>query len=185
MLVLQNAEYQIIIQNDDTYTPKSSDNKYTYEKEYFFGSEKYAHSQYSVTVKSSGAIVHTGILLASSGLSGVHNHSATLHKDLCLVAIGSHLVALRVPVLDVEWATQVDTVTCFGVYHSAKYSCFLSHGELEISRVSYRGVIEWQCSGKDIFSNGFEVFEDHIIAVDFNDERYRIEIGTGKNRLVK
>ena len=73
--------------------------------------------------------------------------------------------------------------TCFGVYHSLKHKCFISHGELEIARVSYSGEIIWQASGKDIFTNGFVLHDDYIETIDFNDQQYRIDIETGRCEL--
>jgi hypothetical protein len=65
------------------------------------------------------------------------------------------------------------------VYLSLKHSCYISHGELEIARVSYGGEVVWSASGNDIFTNGFSLHDDHIEVADFNDEKYRIEIETG------
>lgn len=184
MITLQNANYEIIIQNDDTYTPKSADNKHIYENAHFLDSQRYISNSYSVIVTSAGSAIHSCILLAQGGVSGIHKNSAIVHQDLCLVAVGPYLVALQLPVLDLKWSTAVDTATCFGVYHSTKYQCFISHGELRISQVFYSGEIGWHCSGKDIFTNGFELFDDHIIAIDFNDVCYRIEVETGENKLL-
>lgn len=41
------------------------------------------------------------------------------------------------------------------------------------------GTIEWRTSGKDIFTEGFELFSDHIEVIDFNKEKYRIQIDNG------
>ncbi len=185
MLTLQNDIIEIIIQNDDNYTPKSSDNKYTYDKEYFIDDGTYITSKHSVVVNISKDNTYSCILLASGGASGVHNHSALIYRNRCIVAVGPYMVALRIPTLDLEWYTAVDMATCFGVHHSAKYNCFISHGECEIAQVFYDGQLGWQSSGKDIFTNGFELFEDFIIAVDFYDERYRIEIASGNNTLLQ
>ena len=42
----------------------------------------------------------------------------------------------------------------------------------------------WVTSGKDIFTEGFEIFQDYIEAIDFNNEKYRIEIQSGDSKLV-
>jgi len=93
------------------------------------------------------------------------------------------MCSLHLPTLDLEWHTQTDWATCFGVYHSLKHKCFISYGELEIARVSYSGEIIWQASGKDIFTNGFVLHDDYIETIDFNDEQYRIDVETGRCEL--
>lgn len=66
-----------------------------------------------------------------------------------------------------------------GVYYSATHNCFISHGENEISRVAHGGKVLWQAGGKNLFTNGFELHDNHIEVIDFNGERYRMNIDTG------
>jgi hypothetical protein len=71
------------------------------------------------------------------------------------------------------------------VYHSPQHDCLLSHGELEVARVSLSGEIVWGASGKDIFTEGFQIVGDHVEAIDFNHEVYRIDIATGRCELIQ
>jgi hypothetical protein len=184
MLILKNAEYEIIVENDDTYTSGSADNARSYDSEYSFNEQSfYPSSKHSVTVKSGDQILGSRILLADGGTSGVHEHSALLHKNSCVVAVGPFMCSLRIPSLELEWKAKVDMATCFGVYYSARHHCFISHGELEISRVEHDGRVLWKAGGKDIFTNGFELHENHVEVVDWNNERYHVDIETGESRL--
>jgi hypothetical protein len=63
--------------------------------------------------------------------------------------------------------------------YSTKHHCLISHGELEISRVSLAGEVAWSFAGADIFSEGFALQPDSIEAVDFNRTVYRMDIVTG------
>lgn len=67
---------------------------------------------------------------------------------------------------------------------AARYA-LLSHGELEVARVSLNGEIVWSASGKDIFSEAFQVIGDRVEAIDFNNEVYHIDIATGRCVLVQ
>jgi hypothetical protein len=49
----------------------------------------------------------------------------------------------------------------------------------------YSGEMVWQTSGKDIFTGSFSLHEDFIAVVDFNDERYRIDIEKGVCNLTE
>jgi hypothetical protein len=51
--------------------------------------------------------------------------------------------------------------------------------------VNLSGQIVWSTSGKDIFSEGFRIVDDHVEAIDFNHEVYRIDIATGRCELVQ
>ena len=168
------------MRDDPAYSLESVDNTNAYDREYLFAEEdSYLSSKHGIFVTSPKGESYSCILLAGGGASSVHEHSALIHEHSCIVAVGCYMCSLSIPALELGWQTQTDWATCFGVYHSPKYSCYISHGELEIARVSYSGEVEWRASGKDIFTNGFTLHEDYIEAVDFNDERYRIEIETG------
>ncbi len=132
----------------------------------------------------SGRPISSCALGAGGGWSRVHEHSVVFVEGACIVAVGDTLCSLSLPDLSVRWATQVDSATCFGVYYDARHGCLLSHGELEIARVTVEGKIVWSVGGKDIFSEGFEILGDQIEVTDFYQQRYRIDIATGHAELV-
>jgi hypothetical protein len=83
------------------------------------------------------------------------------------------------------WHTRVDTATCFGVYDAPGYSSVISHGEVEIARLTYSGQLLWSASGRDIFSGDFELHEHHAEAIDFEGAHYRFELETGQSQIVR
>ena len=115
----------------------------------------------------------------------MNEHSAVVLNRSCFVGVGDMLCSLSLPSLDLSWATKVDSATCFGVYYSPQHDCLLSHGELEVARVSLTGEIVWSAGGKDIFSEGFQIVGDYIEAIDFNHEVYRVDIATGRSKLIQ
>jgi hypothetical protein len=80
---------------------------------------------------------------------------------------------------EIEWFVQVDAATCFGIYFDVPHSALISHGELEIARLSYDGAILWSRSGADIFSEGFSMLPGYVEAIDFNGQAYRFDYETG------
>ena len=100
------------------------------------------------------------------------------------MAVGDHVIALSLPKLGQLWAKKLDEATCFGVHYMKKLDCLIIHGELAISRVSTDGKINWSSWGKDIFSEGIVIFEDHVEAIDFNMEKYSIDIDSGESKII-
>jgi hypothetical protein len=176
------GDFEVTVANDVAFKQNSADNKVFYEKEYLFG--EHSTSKHSVTVNFQGKKVSSCVLIASGGPSAVHENSALIHSRSCIVAIGRYICSLSVPSLMLEWQTQIDDATCFGVYKSPKQESFISHGELKVACLSYSGEILWETSGKDIFTGDFIVSENHIQAVDFNGERYLINVEDGSSELI-
>ncbi len=173
---LQANSLIITLQDEPTYSRGSADNVRAYEKEFDFASDYQPTSRHGVRCS-----IHSCILLAGRGASGVHEHSAVIHDQHCFVAVGDMVCCLTLPTLELLWATKVDQATCFGVYYSTGHECLLSHGELEIARISLSGEIVWTFGGRDIFSEGFKLAENYVEAIDFGGFVYRAEIATGRS----
>lgn len=118
---------------------------------------------------------------AGGGCSTVHRHSALMIDDKLHLAVGDHVVCLS---LDrphrLLWSVRADAATCFGIHWNSHRSALISHGELEISRISTDGDLMWRTSGADIFTGDFRLLPDYIEAVDFNSSAYRLDYRTGK-----
>ena len=143
-----------------------------------------ASTRHAVKVVDSAGNSRSCMLIAGGGASGVHDRSALLHHGRLIVAVGSRACSLNLPSLDLDWNVEVDDATCFGIYYSAKHDCYVSHGELTIARVALDGNVVWLAGGKDVFSEGFTLYDDFAEVVDFNHERYRVDLRTGDSSIV-
>jgi hypothetical protein len=177
--------FALTLLDEPTYTTGSADNERQYDREYCFAKEYRPVSKYGLVCRDLEGGTHSCVLLAGGGASRVNEHSAVVVNRSCFVGVGDMLCSLLVPSLDLKWATKVDSATCFGVYYSPQHECLLSHGELEVARMSLSGEIVWSASGKDIFSEGFQIVGDHVEAIDFNHEVYRLDIATGRCELIQ
>jgi hypothetical protein len=179
-VLFRTHKHEIALMDEPLYTPGSADNLRSYSREYkLTDAGSRPSSRHALVLRDDDTSAQSVILLAGGGVTGLHEHSALILGDTCFVAVGDTLCSLALPSLELLWHRQVDTATCFGVYYSAKHHCLISHGELEIARLSLSGEVAWSSGGADIFSEGFELHPDYIEAVDFNRMVYRMDIATG------
>jgi hypothetical protein len=182
-MLFKAREYDLELVDEPIYTPGSADNVRSYAHEYDFTDAPYRpSSRHGLVLRQGGVVRQSCILLAAGGASGVHEHSIAIVGETCFVAVGDTIYSLALPSFDLLWHRQVDHATCLGVYFSANHHCLISHGELEIARVSLSGEVVWSSGGADIFSEGIKVFPDYVEAVDFNQHICRLRITDGTSR---
>ena len=183
MLKLIAGKYTVALSNDPTHLVGSADNVHTYDHEFQLDDARTDYSvtsRHTVSVTEDNEPIATCILLAGGGASGIHEHSAIIHNNLCIIAVGPFLASLTLPTLELNWATKTDDATCFGVYESQNHNCLISHGEMEIARVTLDGTIVWQAGGADIFTNDCRLDGHFVRVTDFNDRAYTFDINTGR-----
>lgn len=179
MVEFKSSSCKLTIFNEPAYTEGSADNLRRYDKVYNFSKEFRPSSLHGVNVDADGHS-YSCIVLAGGGASGVHAHSAAINGSECYIAVGDMVCCLTLPGLELKWATQADSATCFGVYFSSKHQCLLIHGELGISRLTLSGEIKWSAGGADIFTEGFSIYDDQVEAIDFDHRKYCFNIETGR-----
>lgn len=100
------------------------------------------------------------------------------------LAIGKYVVCFQVPTGELLWATECDSVCCFGVHALDAEPTLIAHGEIDVSKLSYGGDILWRTFGQDIFTGPFEIEDDGIRAVDFEGTVYWIRLDTGESQII-
>ena len=176
----KSDNWRVKVVDEPMYTFGSVDNPRSYTREYLLTDElSCVSSKHGVIVDDISAVMG-----ASGGCSAVHADSGVVIADRFYVAVGDHACCICLPELELQWSVLVDSASCFGLHYSCKHGCLLSHGELEIVRLSLDGKIVWSTGGKDIFTEAFILHNDYIEAVDFNHERYHIDIQNGKSAIV-
>jgi len=172
-----HTEYGLIkVVNDPNYSFNSTDNARRYALEIRLTADSIS-SIHGVYLNGDGIAV----IGAGGGCSAVHEHSALEIDDKLYLAVGDSVVCLSLESpRRLLWSVQTDMATCFGIHWAEQQRALISHGELEISRLSTEGVIAWQTSGADIFSEGFRLLSDYVETIDFNGAVYRIDYVTGE-----
>jgi hypothetical protein len=181
-MLFKAGNYDLDLIDEPTYTPSSADHVRSSAREYDFTDAAYRpSSRHGLVRREDGVVRQSCILLAGGGAGGMHEHSIAIVDKTCFLAVGDTLCWLMLPSFELRWHRQVDHATRFGVYFSANHYCLISHGELEIARVSLSGEVVWSCGGADIFSEGIKVFPDYVEAIDFDQNIYKIDITNGKS----
>ena len=185
-LTIPHKDHEVVITKESLDIPRfnarSADNVCKPEEECFLDDDGYRpSSRHRISVRFDDDVFATRVLLAGGGATGVHEHSALVRDDTCFVAVGPFVCALELPALRLLWHTRADSATCFGIYDAPGYASIISHGELEIARLSYSGQLLWSAGGRDIFTEGFELHEHHVEAIDFNGAHYRFKLETGNS----
>ncbi|MHC2144067.1 hypothetical protein [Pseudomonas alkylphenolica] len=166
----------IEIVDEPTYSFNSTDNAQPYALEILL-TDKSITSIHGVKLNGVSILV----IGAGGGCTAIHKHSVLVLDDKLYLAVGDHIACLSLELpYQLLWSVQVDSATCFGIHYENQQGALLSHGELEITRLSMDGVIIWQVSGADIFSENFCLTADYIEAVDFNMSIYRFDYVTGE-----
>ena len=179
-MIFEEGNISLNIIQEPAYTLGSTDNLRSYSIEYNLEPEYQASTIYGLDCGSQC----TCVLLAGGGASALTSRSAIIQDSKVWIGIGDQLVCLSLPNFKMLWHVKIDEATCFGIYLSPDGEGLLVHGELSISKCTFSGGILWSTSGKDIFSEGFSIYQEHIETIDFNNEIYRIEIKNGDSKLV-
>ncbi len=150
-----------------------------YEHQLTMGGRGLLTSRHGVRCLKQDVVVGSALLVSGGGPSAVHVRSVAVVDGTCFVAVGPYIVALAIPDLSVVWCREVDSATCFGIHVTADRGSLISHGELEVSRLTLSGDILWQAGGADVFSGGLVVSVTSVEVRDFNERRYVFDLETG------
>lgn len=124
------------------------------------------------------------VLSADGGPSTVHPGMALCQGDQILLGIGPYVVCVDVLTGEPTWSQQVDDVTVFAIYPLPSQDALLIHGEMEITKLALDGSIQWQATGRDIFTGEVTIRDNQVEVSDFNDDIYAICLATGECRIV-
>jgi hypothetical protein len=173
-LILDTHEGQVTILDEPTYSFGSADNPRAYDREIRLDGAN-VFSIHGVSTGGRWSVV----LGAGGGPSGVHQHSAIELDGRLYLAVGNQIACLNLVTGLREWSRCVDLATCFGVHWDSLNEALISHGELQISRLSLAGDEIWSATGADIFSEGFKCMKSGIEVIDFNRSVYLFDYRTG------
>jgi hypothetical protein len=182
-LTIPYKDRQLVITQESAfipaYDPNSTDNLNSSGDECHIDAGPFS-ARHRVVISNGEDVVATRVFVAGGGASAVHAHSAFVRGDTCFLAIGPFVCALELSSLRLKWATRSDPATCFGIYDAPVFSSIISHGELDIARLTYTGELLWSAGGHDIFTGPFLLNAEYAEATDWDGVRYRFDLETGR-----
>jgi hypothetical protein len=118
-------------------------------------------------------------VFGNTGATTAYAHSGVYVKGSLYVAVGNRVVCVSPCPFQYKWSVQADAATCFGIYFEELHQALISHGELEIARISEGGQLIWSTKGADIFTGELSLHPQFIEVVDFNGKTYRFNYENG------
>jgi hypothetical protein len=174
----------IEVVNEPAYAFGSQDNRAPYQREEILGDAKFQlTSRHGVTSTLDGARAASVVFGATGGASGVHQHSLAILEARGFLAVGPFIVCIELPTLATRWVQEVDDATCFGIHICPDRRSLVSHGELEISRLTLGGDVLWRGGGPDIFTGDLSVEAQAVLVEDFNGDTLSFDLETGHSVL--
>ena len=167
----------ISIFSDSAYSFNSTDNLNNYDKKYFEEWHYQFPSIYGIRVIRNDE-EFSAVIGSEGGATTASNKSVIFDNNKLFMCCGDSVYCLSLPELNLNWKTKADMFTCFELFKIDNF--FIVHGELEISKLSMDGKIEWQHSGRDIFvtpngENDFEIKNGIITAKDWGNNEYKFD----------
>ena len=177
-LCLESAFGKLTIVQEYIYRFGDKDNVRQYAQEIEFNQEYRPSSIHGLLLDDEPLIVFS----AAGGASAVHARSALLLGSRLHLAVGDRVACFALDTRALVWSTVVDFATCFGIHYEETRQVIITHGELTVARLSEEGALVWQSGGADIFTEGFWLEDDCIVAIDFERSEYRFNYDTGASR---
>jgi hypothetical protein len=172
-------EKQVIkFYNETDHGFDSADNINTYDKTFVSGDKNALTCQIGIEVFEGDEIKSSCLIGSEGGGTGIIGNTTLISYGGLVICCANTVFKLTIPDLNLEWKTISDSATCFGIHYLDED--YIVHGELEITRLDKDGKIVWQKSGRDIWTtaegvNDFEVYDNHILATDWDYNRYTFD----------
>src|SRR5438094_194906 len=132
-LNLNFGSYKIELSNDQVFKLNSMDNIFNYDFVYHDKEAlKFQCSQHAIKVFADGRLYKSAIVCAIAGGTTIHSHSAVIEGNDIFICCADKVFSLSLPDLTLNWMTQVDMATCFGIYKAD--NGLFTHGEMSVKR---------------------------------------------------
>jgi hypothetical protein len=177
MMKIEYKNWIIEIINDSNFTIDSTDNATSY-KQIISDNVVSSTSKHGIRITTNGKEINSVVICESGGPTTIHERSMIIIESELFLCCGDHVYCLELPSFAVNWRSQLDPATCFGIYEFE--NDLIIHGELEISRIDLKGNKKWDFSARDIFvtpggKHAIEIEKGSIKLRDWGGYEYVID----------
>ncbi|CAM4030396.1 Urease accessory protein UreD [Flavobacterium branchiophilum] len=178
-MILKYKNYEIELFEEQNYTLNSADNLRFYNKIYFEGKHQedrfYPNNKLAIIVKEFEIEISSALICEIGGQNSVFKNSFIIEDDKIWIRVCNKIYCLEIPNLEIQWNREFDFATVFSFVKIE--NDFITHGELEIKRITRNGEIVWSFAGRDIWVNiegkaELKIENDTIILFDFESNKY-------------
>lgn len=183
ILKLTFDKYDIELSNDKVFKLNSADNNFKYDFVYHDEeATKFQCSQHAIKVLLGGQLYKSAIVCAIAGGTTIHSQTAVIDGNDIFICCADKIFSLSLPDLSLNWMTQVDMATCFGIYKAD--NGLFTHGEMSVTRLNRNGTILWETGLRDIivyideeqrYQDAFLIHDNYIALMDFNGNKYQLD----------
>jgi hypothetical protein len=173
-MIISDNTYGVELVQEPRDRPENIFDTRRYKRQLDLSCGKFQTTNYGLYLNNIGEF-----LISSEYPSTLHGNSAVIQDQCLYLGIGNQICKINLLTKEKEWNIEVDMACCFGVHYEEGRAALISHGEVTITRLTTDGLILWRASGRDIFTEGFELKEDYIETIDFEKNIYYFDYETG------
>jgi outer membrane protein assembly factor BamB len=178
VLRLAAGGLEVALWEDHTYTRNSADNVHRYDREVVFASEH--RRAFGVRVREGERVLASMVMLPVLGCDGLHPDNVLARDGVLYLPAAGEVVAFELPSLRELWRARTEGACVHALHTIPGGSALIVRGELTIARLSADGRVEWERSGRDVFSNPLRIDGDAVEATDWNGDLYRFRLMDGE-----
>jgi len=176
VLRLAAGGLEVALRQEHCYSRNSTDNVRRYDREVVVSE---LGRSLGVEVREGESVLASMVLLGAS-MGGEARRCVLARPDSLLIAVTGEIAAFELPSLRLTWRAATHAGTIFALHEIPGENGLIVHGEITIARVSRDGRIEWERSGRDIFTGKLCIDDEVVEVTGWEADVYRFRLSDGE-----
>ncbi len=181
-MILNHGISTLELIDDHDFSPFSTDNNFTYNKIYIGDDIQQERFQIVSRIgllkrneSNNDQIIESAIICESGGATVLSDQSFLIIDEQLILCVCDMVYSLDINSFDLKWKIKADEITCFSIHHFG--DGLITHGELQLTKLSYDGKIQWQFGARDILITpdhykDFWIEDELVIVRDWAGYKY-------------
>lgn len=177
VLRLAAGGLEVALREDHCYTRNSTDNVHRYEREVVVSE---LGPPLGVEVRDGETVVASMVVFGAM-LGGEARRCILARLGMLIIPAIGEIAAFELPSLRLAWRADVNAGnTILALHEIPTEDGLIVHGEITIARLSWDGRIQWEHSGRDIFSGELCIDDEAVEVTDWEADVYRFRLSDGE-----